>query len=88
MGKREEADAGTAKRGVLTSLLRTLASSPADRAWCRHGLVVLCKSRLGPEGVGTVLDRLVTLAEEELFESSWGLKQGEQMVSFSSWSTT
>lgn len=80
--RREEADAGSAKRGMLTTLLRTLASSPADRAWCRHGLVVLCKSRLGPDGVGTILDRLVTMADEELFESSWDSKNGEQMVSF------
>lgn len=80
--RRQEADAGTAKRGMLTRLLRTLASSPADRAWCRHGLVVLCKARLGQEGVGTILDRLVTMAEEELFESSWGSKKGEKTVSF------
>lgn len=79
--RREEAGSGTAKRSKLACLLKTLASSPADRAWCRYGLVVLCKSRLGQEGVGTILDRLVTMAVEELFESSWGLKNVEQMVS-------
>eukprot|EP00752_Nemacystus_decipiens_P004600 g4199.t1 len=76
--RREESDVGTADRGMLTRLLRTLASSPADRAWCRHGLVVLCKARLGQEGVGTILDRLVTMAEEELFESSWGSRKGSR----------
>ena len=80
MRRREEADAGISTRGMPTRLLRTLASSPADRAWCRHGLVVLCKARLGQEGIGAILDRLVTMAEEELFESSWGSKEGEHVM--------
>lgn len=55
-----------------------LASSPSDRTWCRRGLVVLCKARLGQEGIGTLLHRLVTLEEEELFDSSWGSKEGKR----------
>lgn len=81
MRRRHEADSGSAKhRGVLEGLLRMLASSPTDRAWCRHGLIVLYKARLGQEGMGTVLDRLVTMAEEELFETSWGSKRGDCAV--------
>ncbi|CAM9232170.1 unnamed protein product [Ectocarpus fasciculatus] len=62
---------GGAKQRAQESLLQLLGTSSADRAWCRHGLVILCKARLGHGAVGTVLDRLVTLEEEELFEKSW-----------------
>ncbi|CAN0435847.1 unnamed protein product, partial [Laminaria digitata] len=52
-------------------------SSPAAKAWCRHGLsVVLCKARLGPLAVKAMLDRLVTMEEEELFERSWSANEG------------
>ena len=52
-------------------------SSPAEKAWCRHGLsVVLCKARLGPQAVKAMLDRLVTMEEEELFERSWSANEG------------
>ncbi|CAM9964633.1 unnamed protein product [Ectocarpus sp. 12 AP-2014] len=62
---------GGAKQRALESLLQLLGTTSSDRAWCRHGLVILCKARLGHGAVGTVLDRLVTLEEEELFEKSW-----------------
>ncbi|CAM9753486.1 unnamed protein product [Scytosiphon promiscuus] len=62
---------GGGKQRAQDSLLQLLRTSPADRAWCRHGLVILCKARLGPGAVGTVLDRLVTMEEEALFEKSW-----------------
>lgn len=81
MRRRHEAESGSANhQGALASLLRMLASSTADRAWCRHGLVVLYKARLSQEGMGTVLDRLVTMVEEELFETSWGSKRGDCAV--------
>lgn len=62
---------GGGKQRAQDSLLQLLGTSTADRAWCRHGLVILCKARLGPGAVGTVLDRLVTMEEEELFEKAW-----------------
>lgn len=62
---------GGGKQRAQDSLLQLLGTTPAERAWCRHGLVILCKARLGPGAVGTVLDRLVTMEEEELFEKSW-----------------
>ena len=52
-------------------------SGPAAKAWCRHGLsVVLCKARLGKLAVKAMLDRLVTIEEEELFERSWSANEG------------
>ncbi|CAN0546408.1 unnamed protein product, partial [Ectocarpus sp. 8 AP-2014] len=62
---------GGVKQRAQESLLQLLGTTSSDRAWCRHGLVILCKARLGHGAVGTVLDRLVTLEEEELFEKSW-----------------
>lgn len=66
--------ASGAKQRAQESLLHLLHTTPADRAWCRHGLVILCKTRLGQGAIGTVLDRLVTLEEEELFEKSWAVE--------------
>ncbi|CAM9226423.1 unnamed protein product, partial [Pylaiella littoralis] len=68
---------GSAKQRAHESLLQLLRTTPADRAWCRHGLVILCKARLGQGAIGTVLDRLVTLEEEELFEKAWALEVGD-----------
>lgn len=62
---------------ALAGLRRMLDSSSVDRGWCRRGLVILGKSRLGQEGMGTILERLVTMAEEELFESAWGSMEGD-----------
>ena len=66
--------AGGAKQRAQESLLQLLHTTAADRAWCRHGLVILCKTRLGQGAIGTVLDRLVTLEEEELFEKAWAME--------------
>lgn len=68
---------GSAKQRAHESLLQLLKTTPADRAWCRHGLVILCKARLGHGAIGTVLDRLVTLEEEELFEKTWAMEAGD-----------
>ena len=69
---------GGAKQRALESLLQLLRTTPTDRAWCRHGLVILCKTRLGHGAIGTVLDRLVTLEEEELFEKSWAVETDKE----------
>eukprot|EP00903_Cladosiphon_okamuranus_P006770 g6602.t1 len=78
--KRQQQSSGSgpgasgAKQRAQASLLQLLHTTAADRAWCRHGLVILCKTRLGQGAIGTVLDRLVTLEEEELFEKSWAVE--------------
>lgn len=79
--RRKEGEEGPSQQEV--ELLQLLGSSREDRGWCRRALLaVLCKARLGQDGVGALMGRLVTMEEEQLFEQSWGERKGEPAVAF------